>query len=162
MLYGLAFFVPVISWTGVYVGPVPWLILAAAEAAYIAGLGRCADASCSGCRFAPVWVAAHAGCCRRRRATAPRSAGFPWARLAFSQADSPVRWFAALGGAPLVTFVVALGGAGLAIGLRQLAPTPVAGGGDCGRPQRCSPWLRPSSRRLGALLALAAGAAGRS
>jgi apolipoprotein N-acyltransferase len=40
--------------------------------------------------------------------------GFPWGRLAFSQAESPLRWFAALGGAPLVTFAVALGGAALA------------------------------------------------
>ena len=40
--------------------------------------------------------------------------GFPWGRWAFSQAESPLRWFAALGGAPLVTFAVALSGALLA------------------------------------------------
>ena len=39
--------------------------------------------------------------------------GFPWGRLAFSQAASPLRWFAALGGAPLVTFAVAVGGGAL-------------------------------------------------
>ena len=48
--------------------------------------------------------------------------GFPWARLAFSQANSPLRWFAALGGAPLVTFVVALGGAGLGLAVRRVGP----------------------------------------
>jgi apolipoprotein N-acyltransferase len=40
--------------------------------------------------------------------------GFPWARLAFSQADSPLLGLAALGGAPAVTFGVALAGGLLA------------------------------------------------
>src|SRR4051794_38035520 len=39
MLYGLGFFVPLLHWTGVYVGAVPWLILAVAEAVFMAGLG---------------------------------------------------------------------------------------------------------------------------
>ncbi|HVV76874.1 MAG TPA: apolipoprotein N-acyltransferase [Mycobacteriales bacterium] len=36
--------------------------------------------------------------------------GFPWARLAFGQADGPLVRLAALGGAPLVSFAVALAG----------------------------------------------------
>jgi apolipoprotein N-acyltransferase len=40
--------------------------------------------------------------------------GFPWGRWAFSQAESPLKWFAPLGGAPLVSFAVALAGALLA------------------------------------------------
>ncbi|HVT21664.1 MAG TPA: apolipoprotein N-acyltransferase [Mycobacteriales bacterium] len=40
--------------------------------------------------------------------------GFPWARLAFGQADGPLVRLAALGGAPLVSFAVALGGGLLA------------------------------------------------
>jgi apolipoprotein N-acyltransferase len=40
--------------------------------------------------------------------------GFPWGRLAFSQADSPLLPLAALGGAPLVTFAAALAGGLLA------------------------------------------------
>jgi apolipoprotein N-acyltransferase len=40
--------------------------------------------------------------------------GFPWARLAFSQTSSPFTPYAALGGAPLVTFVTALAGGLLA------------------------------------------------
>jgi apolipoprotein N-acyltransferase len=40
--------------------------------------------------------------------------GFPWGRLAFSQDSSPLRWFISLGGAPLLTFAVALMGAALA------------------------------------------------
>ncbi|MET8682052.1 apolipoprotein N-acyltransferase [Streptomyces sp. NPDC004647] len=40
--------------------------------------------------------------------------GFPWGRLAFANTGSPFTPFAALGGAPLVTFAVALSGALLA------------------------------------------------
>src|SRR5262249_6537451 len=43
--------------------------------------------------------------------------GFPWARLAFSQQDSPLVRLAAAGGAPLVTFGVGLAGGLLAAGL---------------------------------------------
>jgi len=37
--------------------------------------------------------------------------GFPWGRLAFSQIDAPALGLAAIGGAPLVSFVAALAGA---------------------------------------------------
>jgi apolipoprotein N-acyltransferase len=40
--------------------------------------------------------------------------GFPWGRLAFGQANGPLLRLAALGGAPLVTFAVALAGGLLA------------------------------------------------
>ena len=48
--------------------------------------------------------------------------GFPWGRLAFSQADSPLRWFAALGGQPLLTFAVAVLGGTLAVAARHVRP----------------------------------------
>ena len=82
--------------------------------------------------------------------------GFPWARLAFSQADSPLVHLAALGGAPAVTFGVALVGAVAAAAVSRLgwaAHRP--------RPHRCataaarSPaWAArcPSSVLAGALL----------
>src|SRR5262249_60288380 len=41
--------------------------------------------------------------------------GFPWGRLAFSQESSPLRWFVMLGGAPLLSFVVAVAGGALAM-----------------------------------------------
>ncbi|MBN9619045.1 MAG: apolipoprotein N-acyltransferase, partial [Actinobacteria bacterium] len=64
-------------------------------------------------RVGPVWVGAAWVLEEALRDRVPFG-GFPWGRLAFSQAESPLRWFAALGGAPLVTFVVAVAGAGLA------------------------------------------------
>lgn len=119
--YGAAFFGPLLHWTGVFVGPVPWLILAAAEAGFCAALGA-ALPMLQRLRCWPVWV----GCAwvlqEALRDRVPFG-GFPWGRLAFSQAESPVRWFAALGGAPLVTFVVALGGAALAYAVLTVRQT---------------------------------------
>jgi apolipoprotein N-acyltransferase len=112
-LYGLAFMVPLVSWTSLNVGVVPWLILSAASAAFFAGLGAVLPVV-TRLPGRPFWI----GCawvleefCRDR----VPFGGFPWGRLAFSQAESPLRWFAALGGAPLVTFAVALAGGGLAV-----------------------------------------------
>jgi apolipoprotein N-acyltransferase len=112
LVYGAAFFVPVLHWTGVYVGPVPWLILAAAEAGYFAGMGAVLT-RVQRLPLAPLWIALTWVLQEIVRDWEPFG-GFPWARLAFSQADSPLRWLAALGGAPLVTFGVALGGGALA------------------------------------------------
>jgi apolipoprotein N-acyltransferase len=53
--------------------------------------------------------------------------GFPWGRLAFSQADSPLLRYAVLGGAPLVTFLVALAGGLLAAALGSPRPRRLSG-----------------------------------
>ena len=87
LVYGAAFFVPLLHWTGVYVGPAPWLILATAEAGYFAGMGA---VLCCVQRlpFAPLWVGATWVLQEAIRDWNPFG-GFPWGRLAFSQADSP-------------------------------------------------------------------------
>jgi apolipoprotein N-acyltransferase len=110
-VYGAAFFGPLLHWTGVYVGAAPWLILAAAEAGFMAALGAALTAL-QRFRFAPLWVACAWVLQEALRDRLPFG-GFPWGRLAFSQADSPYKWFIQLGGAPLLTFVVALTGASL-------------------------------------------------
>ncbi|WP_249443984.1 hypothetical protein, partial [Acinetobacter baumannii] len=56
-------------------------------------------------RGGPVWVGALWVLEEAVRDRLPFG-GFPWGRWAFSQAGSPLKWFAALGGAPLVTFAV--------------------------------------------------------
>lgn len=118
-LYGVAFFAPLLHWTGIFVGPVPWLFLALAEAAFMAGLGAVL-ALVQRLPAAPVWIAAAWVLQEAARDRLPFG-GFPWGRLAFSQADSPLRWFAALGGQPLLTFAVALTGAAVAAGVIALA-----------------------------------------
>jgi apolipoprotein N-acyltransferase len=117
-LYGVGLFGPLLHWTGVYVGAVPWLVLAIAEAAFLAGLGAVLT-RVQRLPGAPAWIAAAWVLQEFLRDRLPFG-GFPWGRLAFSQATSPFRWFAALGGAPLVTFMVALAGALLAVAVRQV------------------------------------------
>jgi apolipoprotein N-acyltransferase len=124
-LYGLAFLLPLLHWTGVYVGAGPWLILCVAFAAFFAVLGAVLPvlARLPGAAF---WVGAAWVLEEALRDRLPFG-GFPWGRLAFSQAESPLRWFAALGGAPLVSFAVAVAGAGLAATARTalaLRPRP--------------------------------------
>ncbi|MDQ6936936.1 MAG: apolipoprotein N-acyltransferase [Actinomycetota bacterium] len=111
-LYGWAFFGPLLTWTGTFVGPV-WLLLPFAEAGAFALLGA-ALPSLQRLPAAPIWVGAAWVGEEALRDRFPFG-GFPWGRWAFSQAESPLRWFAALGGAPLVTFAVALAGALLVV-----------------------------------------------
>lgn len=60
-------------------------------------------------RFAPLWQACLWVTEEFARSRWPFG-GFSWGRLAFSQPDSPFTPLAAVGGAPLVTFAVALSG----------------------------------------------------
>ena len=99
---------------------------------YLAGLGALLPLA-QRTRWAPaavgaLWVAEEAV-----RDRLPFG-GFPWGRWAFSQAESPLRWFAPLGGAPLVSFAVALSGGWLAAGRAR------RGAGDHG----WLPWRPPS------------------
>jgi apolipoprotein N-acyltransferase len=131
-LCGAAFFTPLLHWTNTQVGWMPWLLLSGLQATYFALLGAALAGTGRLTRrfpalLAPVtgllWVAQEA-----LRDRAPFG-GFPWARLAFSQADSPLVRLATLGGAPLVTFAVALAGGLLAAGALRGS----AAGGRVGR-----------------------------
>ncbi|GAA3167333.1 apolipoprotein N-acyltransferase [Blastococcus jejuensis] len=112
LVFGLAFFVPLLSWSGTYVGQVPWLALAGMEAMFIALLGG-ASAVTSGLRLWPVWAAALWVADEALRGRFPFG-GFPWGRLGLSQTEGPLMSFAAYGGVPLVSFAVALSGTLLA------------------------------------------------
>ncbi len=118
LVLGLVFLVPLLSWTGVYVGPFPWLALAVTEALYFALLGGAA-ALTSRLPLWPVWGAALWVADEALRGRWPLG-GFPWGRLGFSQADTPFTALAAYGGVPLVGFAVALTGTLLAAGVLAL------------------------------------------
>lgn len=115
---GLVFFVPTLSWSGIYVGAVPWIALATLEALFVGLAGSlvgwlCRDGRVRPVGFALVWVVTEGF-----RARAPYG-GFPWVKIAFGQADSPFGRLVALGGAPFVGFVIALAGAFLALAAQR-------------------------------------------
>src|SRR4051812_21961300 len=119
LVFGVAFFTPLLSWSGIYVGPLPWLALAAWEAVHLAVLGG-ATALTSRLRLWPVWAAALWVADEALRGRFVLG-GFPWGRLGLSQTEGPFLALAAYGGVPLVSFAVALTGtllawAGLALG----------------------------------------------
>ena len=115
LVYGVAFLLPHLSWAGEYVGWLPLAALVALETLFY-GAGAILLVLVSRHRVgvvrvvgsAGVWVAVEAA-----RARVPFG-GFGWGRLAFSQADGPTLGLAALGGAALVGFAVAVQGALLA------------------------------------------------
>ena len=113
LIAGLVFFGPLLEWTNLHTGVLPWVLLFVAEALFIALLGALAAyASPLVDRHRWTWPLLTGLLWVGQEAARDRLpfGGFPWGRLAFSQGDSPALRFAALGGAPLVTFVVALVG----------------------------------------------------
>jgi apolipoprotein N-acyltransferase len=113
---GLVLFYPLLEWTRIAAGWLPWALLSTAQAAVL-GLTGLAVAWLSPLAdrrralwpplIGVLWVADEA-----LRDRAPFG-GFPWGRLAFSQGDAPSLRLAAWGGAPLVTFAVAAAGGAL-------------------------------------------------
>jgi len=110
LVFGLAFFVPLLSWL-VNVAWYAWLALAAAEAVIFAVLAV-GQRVLLNLRAWPLAVAGWWVCAEALRTRWPYV--FPWGRLAMSQAGTPAAPWAALGGAPLLSFLIALVGATLA------------------------------------------------
>ncbi|GAB3978648.1 apolipoprotein N-acyltransferase [Plantactinospora veratri] len=148
-LAGLALFLPMLSWTNLYTGNVPWLLLSGLQACYLGLLGLAlAFTGPLVDRFRWSWPLVTGVLWVAQEALRDRTpfGGFPWGRLGFSQGDSPALRLAAYGGAPLVTFVVAAAGGLLVVALwRPWRALPAAG------------WLRGAGFVAGAVALLAAG-----
>ena len=130
--FGLGFFVPLLSWVGEFVGPLPWLALAGVEALVLAlagaGVAVVSRMPAASLWAAGVWVAAEALIAR------VPFGGFPWGRVAFGQPTGVFLPVAAIGGAPLLTAAVVLTGFGSGELLRRLAR-------GCPRREHRAPWL---------------------
>jgi apolipoprotein N-acyltransferase len=121
LVFGLAFFFPLVAWV-VNLAWFAWVALAIASALIFA-VFAIAQRLLLNLRWWPPavagwWVAAEAF-----RDRWPWG-GFPWGRLAMSQAGVPTQGWAAIAGPPALTFVVALVGATLG----WLLLTALAGG----------------------------------
>lgn len=126
VLFGLGYYLPLLPWVGIYVGSTPWLALAGFEALLV-GLGGVLIAGVGRLPMSPLWAAA---CWTATEALAARIpfGGFPWGKVAFSQADGPFLRLAAVGGPALVGFAVVLTGFALvALAKTVAAAWPVRG-----------------------------------
>jgi len=113
LVAGMGFFLLLLDWLRV-LGPDAWVLLSLLCASFWAGAGAILPGLLAR-RFWVVtvpllWVVMEA-----LRARIPWG-GFPWGRLAFSQADTALVGWASLGGPALVTFAVALAGTALLAG----------------------------------------------
>ncbi|MGW5157551.1 apolipoprotein N-acyltransferase [Nonomuraea wenchangensis] len=134
-LAAAVFLFPALAWVRT-IGDDVWVMLVAAETVFYAVMSALA-ALVFRLRAWPVWFAGLWVAMEWARGLVPIG-GFPWARVAFSQGESLFTQYAALGGAPLVSFAVALCGALLAHAVLV-------------RPPAARPWLRAAP----AFLALA-------
>jgi len=152
LAFGLAFFIPLLSWL-VNVAWYAWAALAIAEAV-IFGLFAVGQRLMLRLRFWPVAVAAWWVGVEAFRDRWPYA--FPWGRLAMSQAEAPtVRWVA-VGGPPLLSFLVALAGATLAWLVIAQAPAAPPRAGQPTRPAQPGGLAAALRRRAVPALAFAA------
>jgi apolipoprotein N-acyltransferase len=107
LAYALGFLLPLLAWSRI-AGVDAWIILTVSQSLLLAFIGPL-NALAQRRRFAPLWIA---GAWMVEEAARDRLpfGGFPWGRLAFSQSSSPLTALASVGGAPLLSFTVALGG----------------------------------------------------
>lgn len=137
LAYALGFLLPLLTWSRI-AGLDAWIILTISQSLLLALIGPFSVLA-QRHRPAPLWIA---GAWMVEEAIRDRIpfGGFPWGRLAFSQSDSPLTALASWGGAPLLTFAVALSGGLLATAIRSLWQARAA---------------RPASGRVVAAVALA-------
>ncbi|MDG4797751.1 apolipoprotein N-acyltransferase [Micromonospora sp. WMMD1082] len=151
-LTGLALFAPLLAWTNLHTGYLPWVLLSLLQAGYLALLGAATAWVSPLVDRAPAgWPAVTGVLWVGQEALRDRTpfGGFPWGRLAFGQDGSPLLRLAALGGAPLVTFAVALTGGLLVAGVWwALRVRRAAGGGR---------WWAPAAGCAAAVVLLLAG-----
>ncbi len=109
-LGGFAFYASQCWWLSQYLGPLPLVALSFIQALFV-GLGLSVYAVLrrhtntifgSSILFASVWMA------REWVSTHFPYGGYPWSRLAMSQAESPLAGWVFFGGFSLLTFVIAL------------------------------------------------------
>ena len=132
---GFAFALPFFLWLLEWLNPVGWdavVGLSLIEALFFVPLGA-ALAATSRLPGWPLWGACLWVTEEWARDRVPFG-GFPWGRLAFANTGSPFTPLAALGGAPLVTFAVALCGSLLAAA--ALGCLALSRRGELGGPRR--------------------------
>ncbi|RZS43743.1 apolipoprotein N-acyltransferase [Herbihabitans rhizosphaerae] len=125
LLFGLGLMIPLLAWTGVYVGLIASVPLALAMSLLLALPCAAISVLSTVLPAAPVWAAMLWVAGEGFRSIFPFD-GIPWGKTAFGQPDGPYVALAAVGGTPLVAFAVALTGFGLAAFVRVIVERRVA------------------------------------
>ena len=130
LIFGLAFYLPLLPWISGLVGVGPWLALSVMEALFPAAFGMFAVlvARLPGWT---LWLACVWSMQEWLKSSVPFG-GFPWGVTAFGQTGGPLLVLAQWGGAPLVSFAVAVIATSLCA--LVLASTRRTGGDDARRP----------------------------
>lgn len=111
LLFGLAFYIPLLPWISGLVGPIPWLALAALQALFCAVFGMFAVVVRTLPSW-PVWLALVWSLQEWLKSSVPFG-GFPWGVVGFGQTQGPFLPLIQLGGVPLLSFGIALVGTSL-------------------------------------------------
>lgn len=145
LLFGLAFYLPLLPWTGAFVGTLPWLTLSFLCALFPMMFGAAAALT----RHLPGWPAWWTTIwllVEWLKSIFPFG-GFPWGLIGFGQADGPLAAYARIGGVTLVSVVTVL--AGFTLALVSVAATKR-------RPDR-APTRRTAAVAVGTLVVIAVG-----
>ena len=103
-IFASAFFAPLLSWSNIYVGNIPWIILTVLQILLLLPISLLQlnkDRPAMLLLFPSGWILTEF-----IRTRFPFG-GFGWGRAAYSQADAPYSSLARLGGVPLLSFTVA-------------------------------------------------------
>ena len=106
LLFGLAFYLPLLPWISTLVGAMPWFALAAMSACFPAVFGLLAVAVRRVPGW-PIWFAVLWAVQEWAKSTVPFG-GFPWGVVGFGQADGPLLPLVQLGGVPLLSAAIVL------------------------------------------------------
>lgn len=99
-LFGLGFLGPLLHWTSIYVGAMPWIILILGQSLFFALLAFGQNRGA----LSPFVFASLFAVSEFLRATVPFG-GFGWGRLGFSQLDGPIQGWLRTGGVAIVGWV---------------------------------------------------------
>lgn len=107
-LFGLAFYLPLLPWVGLLVGPIPWIALATVSALFPAVFGLCA-VLVRRLPGWPIWFALVWAAAEWLKSLFPFG-GFPWGSVAFGQTHGPFLPLVQLGGVALLSMAIMLVG----------------------------------------------------
>ncbi|MHA7662021.1 apolipoprotein N-acyltransferase [Pseudomonas otitidis] len=123
VVFGAASYAALLPWVGALVGAAPWLALVVFCAVFPGMFGALATVV-RGRPGWPLWLAGVWAGVEWLKSTVPFG-GFPWGIVGFGQTSGPLLPLARLGGAPLLSFAVVLGGfsvTAIAVAIRRWRP----------------------------------------